>query len=126
MLTLLLGTMILLVPFIISSLEKKVKPIEWLSPIVCCYALGILMGNVLVDIWDMNLARTISEVSVMLALPLLLGFPGASRLTLPLHLSLHLHHVGQGFVEQKCQIIGMGHGILLTHGGFAYPPIFKK
>src|SRR5690606_5178277 len=72
MLTLLLGTMILLVPFIISSLEKKVKPIEWLSPIVCCYALGILMGNVLVDIWDMNLARTISEVSVMLALPLLL------------------------------------------------------
>jgi uncharacterized membrane protein len=67
-----LAALALLVPFIIIKLEKKVKPIQWLSPIVCCYALGILLGNVLGPLWDHSLARTLSEVSVMLSLPLLL------------------------------------------------------
>lgn len=67
-----LAALALLVPFIIIKLEKKVKPIQWLSPIVCCYALGILLGNVLGPMWDPALARTLSEVSVMLSLPLLL------------------------------------------------------
>lgn len=67
-----LAALALLVPFIIIKLEKKVKPIQWLSPIVCCYALGILLGNVLGPAWDPALARTLSEVSVMLSLPLLL------------------------------------------------------
>lgn len=61
-----------LLPLVILKLEKRVKPIEWLSPIVCCYALGICLGNILGVIWDQQLARTMSEVSVMLALPLLL------------------------------------------------------
>jgi len=67
-----LAALALLVPFIIIKLEKKVKPIQWLSPIVCCYALGILLGNILGPMWDPALARTLSEVSVMLSLPLLL------------------------------------------------------
>ena len=67
-----LTALALLVPFLIIKLEKKVKPIQWLSPIVCCYALGILLGNVLGPMWDHALARTLSEVSVMLSLPLLL------------------------------------------------------
>lgn len=67
-----LAALVLLLPFVIIKLEKKVKPIQWLSPIVCCYALGILFGNLLGPIWDANLARTLSEVSVMLSLPLLL------------------------------------------------------
>lgn len=67
-----ISALALLLPFIILKLESRVKPIQWLSPIVCCYALGILLGNVLGPIWDINLARTLSEVSVLLSLPLLL------------------------------------------------------
>lgn len=52
--------------------EKKIKLIEWLSPVVCCYALGIILGNLKLYTWDTGLARTMSEVSVMLALPMLL------------------------------------------------------
>ncbi|MBA2405510.1 MAG: DUF819 family protein [Bdellovibrionales bacterium] len=67
-----LSGLALILPFVILKLEKKVKPIEWLSPIVCCYAIGILLGNLMGPLWDLNLARTLSEVSVMLSLPLLL------------------------------------------------------
>ena len=67
-----LSALALLLPLMIIKLEKKVKPIEWLSPIVCCYALGILLGNLLGPFWDHTLARSLSEVSVMLSLPLLL------------------------------------------------------
>jgi uncharacterized membrane protein len=59
-------------PFVIMKLEARVKPIQWLSPVVCCYALGIILGNVFVGVWDSQLATLLSEVSVMLALPLLL------------------------------------------------------
>lgn len=72
-----------LLPLGVIKLEPKVKLIEWLSPIVCCYALGILLGNLFGIYWDQALARTMSEVSVMLALPLLLlsvDIPGWFRL----------------------------------------------
>lgn len=69
---LILGLMTFLLPLAVLKLEKKVKPIEWLSPVVTCYALGILLGNILGGLWDTKLAHTFSEVSVMLALPLLL------------------------------------------------------
>lgn len=72
MVKLALASLAFILPFFIIKLEKRVKPIEWLSPIVCCYALGIILGNVLGPLWDLTLARTLSEVSVMLALPLLL------------------------------------------------------
>lgn len=61
-----------LLPLVILKLEEKVKLIQWLSPIVCCYALGIIMGNALGADWDTHLARNMSEISVLLALPLLL------------------------------------------------------
>ena len=64
--------LVLGLPLIITKLEKKVKPIEWLSPVVCCYALGILLGNLPFISWNTSFARTLSEVSVMLALPMLL------------------------------------------------------
>ncbi len=67
-----LAAVMFLLPFAIVKLEKKIKPIEWLSPVVCCYAVGILLGNILQSVWDPKLARTMSEVSVMLAMPLLL------------------------------------------------------
>jgi uncharacterized membrane protein len=59
-------------PFLISKLESRIKLIEWLSPVVCCYGLGILIGNIPGLNWDPILARTLSEVSIMLSLPLLL------------------------------------------------------
>lgn len=59
-------------PLLIVVFEKKLKPIEWLSPVVCCYGIGIILGNLSFLKWDAGLARTMSEVSVMLALPLLL------------------------------------------------------
>lgn len=59
-------------PFLISKLEKRIKLIEWLSPVVCCYGLGILIGNIPGLNWDPKLARTLSEVSIMLSLPMLL------------------------------------------------------
>jgi uncharacterized membrane protein len=67
-----LSALALVLPFVVLKLEKSIKPIEWLSPIVCCYAIGILLGNLMGPMWDMGLARTLSEVSVMLSLPLLL------------------------------------------------------
>lgn len=70
-------------PLLIVNFEKKFKPIEWLSPVVCCYALGIILGNLSFLNWDTALARTLSEVSVMLALPMLLlatDFPGWFKL----------------------------------------------
>lgn len=70
--TLALGALTVLLPFAVLKLEKKIKPIEWLSPVVCCYALGILLGNLLGSHWDQGMARKVSEVSVLLALPLLL------------------------------------------------------
>jgi uncharacterized membrane protein len=59
-------------PLLVSRYEKKVKIIEWLSPVVCCYALGILLGNISLIEWNGDLARKLSEISVMLALPMLL------------------------------------------------------
>jgi uncharacterized membrane protein len=64
--------LMVLLPFVMLKLEKKIKLIEWLSPVVCCYALGIIIGNIAGPSWNQPFARTASEVSVMLALPLLL------------------------------------------------------
>lgn len=61
-----------LLPLAVLKMEKRVKLVGWLSPVVCCYALGIIIGNVFLSSWDTTLARTLSEVSVLLALPLLL------------------------------------------------------
>ena len=61
-----------LLPMIIILSEKRFKLVEWLSPVVCCYGAGILLGNLLGPIWDPKLARSMSEISVLMALPLLL------------------------------------------------------
>lgn len=66
------GALTLLLPLAVIKLEKKFKPIDWLSPVVWCYACGILLGNMPGNQWPQDVARTLSEVSVMLALPLLL------------------------------------------------------
>lgn len=64
--------LMVLLPVAVTLLEKRIKLIEWLSPVVCCYAIGIGLGNGLGEFWDQPIARSISEITVMLALPLLL------------------------------------------------------
>ncbi len=72
MLNFILVAITFLLPLIIIVSEKRIKLIEWLSPVVCCYGAGILLGNLLGPIWNPKLARSMSEVSVLMALPLLL------------------------------------------------------
>lgn len=70
-------------PALILSYEKKFKFIEWLSPVVCCYGFGIFLGNIPGLGWPGDLSRNVSEVSVMIATPLLLlstDFPGWLKL----------------------------------------------
>lgn len=64
--------LLLALPLLINHFERKIKIIEWLSPVVCCYVAGIVLGNLPALKWDLSLARTFSEASVMLALPMLL------------------------------------------------------
>jgi uncharacterized membrane protein len=61
----------LLIPLAILRWQQM-KLIDWLSPVVCCYMIGIGLGNFLTPWWDQQLARELSEISVLLALPLLL------------------------------------------------------
>jgi len=64
--------LIFLFPILINFFEKKIKIIEWLSPVVCCYAGGIFLGNLPGISWDVKLARSVSEAGLMFALPMLL------------------------------------------------------
>jgi len=68
----LFSMLLLALPAFINAYEKRFKLIEWLSPVVCCYVVGVILGNIPSLKWDPSLARTFSEASVMLALPMLL------------------------------------------------------
>ena len=46
--------------------------LEWLSPVVLCYLFGIILGNIPGWTPDTELANTVTEVTVLLAIPLLL------------------------------------------------------
>lgn len=61
----------LLTPWLVLRYEKKFRLIEWLSPVVVCYAVGILAGNLAFAL-PVGLSQKVSEVSIMLALPMLL------------------------------------------------------
>jgi uncharacterized membrane protein len=61
-----------LFPYLILRAEKSVKVVQWLSAVVCCYGLGIFIGNVALNFWSTSTAKSVSEFSVLLALPLLL------------------------------------------------------
>lgn len=71
-------TIILLVLFMLSFPlliilgESKIKIINWLSPIILCYAMGLLLANLPFIKINSEISTTISEVMVPLAIPLLL------------------------------------------------------
>lgn len=59
-------------PWIILKLSSRLKLIDWLSPVVCCYAAGILLGNLLGGHWPAGISKEVTEISIMFSLPLLL------------------------------------------------------
>jgi len=61
-----------LLPGILIRAESRVKVISWLSPAFWCYALGILLGNILP--LDLHMSELTQTAAVALAIPLLL-FP---------------------------------------------------
>jgi uncharacterized membrane protein len=65
-------TVLLLLPALVLYLQERVRLIRWLSPIVVCYIIGIVAGNLSFVTLDNKLLRTVAEVSVCLATPMLL------------------------------------------------------
>lgn len=63
---------VVLFPFFCKWLLNSGKIPHWLSPAVLCYAVGILIGNIQPFPIDRPLARTLSEVGILFAIPLLL------------------------------------------------------
>lgn len=63
---------ILVFPAVAIYLSKKSKVFAWLSPVVTCYLLGIFVGNIPFLSISVKISKTITEITVLLAIPLLL------------------------------------------------------
>lgn len=59
-------------PFFILRAEKKSRAIKWISPIIICYLVGILIGNLPWISLNQEVLEYTSMGSVILAIPLLL------------------------------------------------------
>lgn len=63
---------VLVFPLFLTWAEKKNKAVKTISPIILCYAVGLLLANVNFIKVPKEMATTLSEVAVPLAIPLLL------------------------------------------------------
>ncbi len=63
---------IFIFPFAGKWLARRKALQGWLSPVIICYALGIVLGNFEPFPLNRKLARTVSEASILFAIPLLL------------------------------------------------------
>lgn len=59
-------------PFLSRRMERKGLLPSWLSPVVLCYAIGILISNLHLFPLDKELSTSFSEITIVLAIPLLL------------------------------------------------------
>ena len=59
-------------PLLILWAEGKSKVIRWISPIIICYLVGILLGNIPALSLNSKVLETTTVISVVLAIPLLL------------------------------------------------------
>lgn len=64
--------LLLVLPYLFILGCKHNRVLGWLSPVVLCYGLGILVGNINAIPLDTGLSNQITSVSVVLAIPLLL------------------------------------------------------
>ncbi len=63
---------VLFFPLLLMWSESRIKIVGWISPIILCYAVGLLLANLpFIDV-PKEMATTLSEVAVPLAIPLLL------------------------------------------------------
>lgn len=60
---------LLLFPYIAIRVHQR---LTWLSPILTCYATGIIVGNLFPNLFYHDLLKNLIEISVALAIPLLL------------------------------------------------------
>lgn len=70
--TVILALVLLGFPALAVFGANRSKVLEWLSPVVLCYLFGIILGNVPGWTPDTALANSVTEVTVLLAIPLLL------------------------------------------------------
>ena len=70
--TIILALMFVGFPALAVYGANRNKALEWLSPVVLCYLFGILLGNIPGWTPDADLASTVTEITVLLAIPLLL------------------------------------------------------
>jgi uncharacterized membrane protein len=59
-------------PLLIMWAEGKSKVIRWISPIIICYLVGILLGNIPALTLNREVLESTTGISVVLAIPLLL------------------------------------------------------
>ncbi|MCO6477598.1 MAG: hypothetical protein J5I94_13290, partial [Phaeodactylibacter sp.] len=64
--------LIALFPFLSRRLHSRKLAPPWLSPVVMCYALGIILGNFRLMPLDDKLSAALTEATIALAIPLLL------------------------------------------------------
>jgi len=123
---------ILVILFIITFpswviyLERRYKLVGWVSPIVICYVLGILLGNL--DLLPLNrgVPNEVSKISISVAIPLLLfnsnfiewiGYAGKTLLSYILSIvaviisSSLVYYFFGGRIENSWQISGMLVGV---------------
>ncbi|MDP4699223.1 MAG: hypothetical protein NWS66_04705, partial [Saprospiraceae bacterium] len=74
MLFVIFSALIFGIPLIIQSYKHKIPLSDFFSPIVLCYAMGILLSilNKERDNLFFNVASWISQISILMAIPLLL------------------------------------------------------
>ena len=70
--SILLLTIIIGLPVLILRMEKSCQIIRWLSPIIICYLIGIIIGNIPGLSLNKELLNITTGVSVFLSIPLLL------------------------------------------------------
>lgn len=70
--TIILAVVFLGFPALAVYGANRNKTLEWLSPVVLCYLFGIILGNIPGWTPDTELANTVTEATVLLAIPLLL------------------------------------------------------
>lgn len=62
----------LVFPALTIYFQKRFKPVSWLSPVVLCYLMGMLLPNLFSFPVNTEISSKATEITVLLAIPLLL------------------------------------------------------
>ncbi len=116
----------ILFPALALFATKRSRALDWLGPVVLCYMVGIIAGNLPFVSLNESLSTTITEITVPLAIPLLLfstNFSSWIRLARPTIISFGLCIVGvllsslaaarifAPYLEESWKVAGMLTGV---------------